>query len=215
MLPSDKIFTILCVIFAVLIVLGNLIYQKIVFLPVFNWYIFEISAGVILCPLTFLITDLIAEFYGRERARFCVKTALILNIAVAFSIMLMDRLEATSWSKVDNNLFHTVFGFYGIAFLGSIIACYVAQTLDIFLYLGIKKLTQGRFLWLRNSGSTAISLFVDTSIVIGFMGLFGAFPLEKLGSLTFNSYMFKLLFTICNIPVFYICVWGIKRTLYK
>ncbi|WP_410526340.1 VUT family protein [Rickettsia massiliae] len=61
-------------------------------------------------PLTFLLTDLIAEFYGKERANFCVKLAIIFNIIVILIISLMDKLEATNWSNVDNITFHKVFG---------------------------------------------------------------------------------------------------------
>lgn len=76
---EDRIYTALCALFAVLIVMGNLIYQKFVFLPVLPFYTFELSVGAILYPLTFMLTDLIAEFYGKNRANFCVKLALALN----------------------------------------------------------------------------------------------------------------------------------------
>jgi len=128
---EDSIYTSLCVLFSVLIVMGNLIYQKFAVLPIFPFLAFELSVGAILYPLTFLLTDLIAEFYGKEKANFCVKLAIFMNIIVSGIILGMDRLEATSWSTVDNNIFHKVFGFYSVAFIGSVIACYSAQALDI------------------------------------------------------------------------------------
>lgn len=190
--------------------MGNLIYQKFVFLPILPFYTFELSVGAVLYPLTFMLTDLIAEFYGKDKANFCVKLALALNIAVALIIALMDRLDATNWSKVDNSTFHKVFGAYGIAFLGSIIACYIAQLIDIKIYLWIRKLTGEKYLWLRSNGSTAISLFVDTAIVISFLTIFGVLPVDKLWLLIFNSYIFKLFFSICSIPLFYASVFSIR-----
>jgi uncharacterized integral membrane protein (TIGR00697 family) len=207
---EDRVYTTLCALFAVLIVMGNLIYQKFVFLPILPFYTFELSVGAILYPLTFMLTDLIAEFYGKNRANFCVKLALALNITVALIIAFMDKLNATDWSKIDNDTFHKVFGLYGVSFLGSIIACYIAQLIDIRIYLWIRKLTGDKYLWLRSNGSTAISLFVDTTIVISFLTIFGVLPVGKLWLLIFNSYLFKLFFSICSIPLFYASVSAIK-----
>jgi uncharacterized integral membrane protein (TIGR00697 family) len=212
-IEADKIYTTLCVLFAVLIVMGNLVYQKFVFLPIFPFHTFELSVGAILYPLTFLLTDLITEFYGKNKANYCVKLAIIMNIMVALIIMFMDKLSATEWSKIDNFTFHKVFGFYSVAFIGSIIACYIAQLIDITIYLWIRKLTHGKWLWLRNNGSTAISLFVDTSIVIGIMTVFGILPVNQMLMLIVNSYTFKIFFTICSTPLFYLSVMGIRKVI--
>ena len=210
MTRDESIYTSLCVLFAVLIVTGNLIYQKFVSLPLLPFHTFELSVGAILYPLTFLLTDLITEFYGKEKANFCVKLGISMNILVACMIAGMDQLEATDWSKIDNVLFHKVFGLYSIAFIGSILACYTAQTVDIMLYVWIRKITKGKWLWARNNGSTAVSLFVDTFIVITFMTLFHIFPLERMWPLIMNSYFFKLFFSICSTPLFYLLVKIIK-----
>ncbi|CAK6511583.1 queuosine precursor transporter [Rickettsia helvetica] len=212
---KEKIYIILCTFFTVLIIVGNLIYQKFVYLNIFNFYILELSIGAIFYPLTFLLTDLIAEFYGKERANFCVKLAIIFNIIVVLIISLMDKLEATNWSNVDNITFHKVFGSYHISFLASTFACYIAQLVDINIYLWIRKITKGKYLWIRNNFSTAISLFIDTFIVIGIMSLFNIFPFDQLGHLVLNSYSFKLFFTIFSTPVFYAGVWLISLFIKK
>ena len=214
MTRDDSIYTSLCVLFSVLIVMGNLIYQKFVFLPILPFHTFELSVGAILYPLTFLLTDLITEFYGKEKANFCVKLAISMNIFVACVIVGMDQLEATSWSKIDTITFHKVFGFYSVAFVGSIIACYTAQIVDITLYLWIRKITKGKWLWARNNGSTAISLFVDTFIIITLMVMFNVLPIDRMWPLIINSYLFKLFFSICSTPLFYIAV-GIIRKNYE
>ena len=207
---DDKIYTIICVLFAVLIVMGNMIYQKFVALPIIPFHTFELSVGAVIYPLTFLLTDLIAEFYGKNKANFCVKLALTMNIVVALLIAMMDKFSATEWSKIDDITFHKVFGLYSVAFIGSIMACYTAQLVDISIYLWIRKITSGKYLWLRNNGSTAISLLVDTSIVISFMCVFGALPIDKMGTLIINGYLYKLFFTICSTPLFYAIIGLIK-----
>ncbi|WP_339042314.1 queuosine precursor transporter [Candidatus Lariskella endosymbiont of Hedychridium roseum] len=210
---AEKVYASLCILFSGLIILGNLVYQKFVILHVPSIYTFELSAGAILYPLTFSITDLITEFYGKARANFCVRFAILTNIVIATIIALIDYLPATSWSKVDNLTFHKVFGFYSVAFIGSMIACYVSQAVDIMMYLWIYKLTKGKHLWLRNNGSTCISLFIDTTIVIVFLTMFKVLPAEQMLTLIFNSYVWKLFFTICSTPMFYIYVRIIKLIL--
>lgn len=210
---EEKIYTGLSILFSVLVVLGNLIYQKFVILSLGSWHTFELSVGAILYPITYLLTDLIAEFYGKEKVTFCVRIAIGMNIIVVLILSWMDQLPATSWSKIDNTTFHHVFGLYGVAFLGSITACYVSQLVDIFLYLSIRRITQGKYLWLRNNISTSISLLIDTSIVVGLMTLFGVLPKDQLYPLIANSYSWKLLLTICCTPIFYAIVFSIRRSL--
>lgn len=210
MTNSEKIYTGLCVLFSALIIVGNLTYQKFVILPILPFHTFELSVGAIIYPLTFLITDLIAEFYGKEKSQFCVRFAIIINILVATIITGMDLLQTTSWSKIDQETFHKVFGLYYVAFTSSIVACFISQALDISLYLWIRKITKGKYLWLRNNGSTAVSLLVDTSVVITFMTIFGVLPKQQALTLIINSYSFKLFFTVCSIPFFYLCVYLIN-----
>jgi len=211
MTAVDRMYIILCAFFSVLIVVCNLTYQKFVFLPALPFHTFELSVGAILYPLMFMLTDLIAEFYDKKRATFCVRLAIAMNVVAAFIVTGMDHLQATPWSKIDNALFHKVFGLYGLAFVAIIFACYVAQLVDITLYLWIKKLTRGKWLWLRNNGSTAISLFVDTFVAINLLTLLDIFPRDHMWIIIANSYSFKLFATVCNTPLFYVLVGMIKR----
>lgn len=208
---DEFIYTSLCVFFSVIIVVDNLIYQKFVFLSLFSLYTFELSVGAILYPLTFLLLGLITEFYGKDKAKLCIGFGICMNIFIACILVGMDYLDATAWSRIDNATFHKVFGLYNIAFIGSIIACYTAQVIDITLYLWIHRITKGKWLWVRNNGSTAISLFVDTLIIVTFMTMFSVIPTDRMWPLIINSYSFKIFFSICSIPLFYIFVRIIKK----
>lgn len=206
-----NLFTTLCLIFAVLLVLGNLTYQKIVYFPLFSFHSFTLSVGTLLYPLSYFITDLIAELYGKKKAQFCVRLALATNLIVVCIIAGMDKLEATPWSFLDNAAFHHAFGNYSVAFFASLIACSISQTVDIKLYLWLKKITYGKWLGLRNLLSTACSLLVDTSIVISIMAFSGLFPIEVTKDLILNSFGFKLLLSICTVPFFYLVLFSIKK----
>lgn len=206
----EKIYTGLCIIFSVLLVVGNLTYQKFAIISFVGLYRFELSVGAILYPMTFLITDLITEFYGKEKAVFCVRFAMFVNLLVAIIISCMDALPTAAWSKIDGTTFHKVFSLYYVALTSSLIACYIAQKLDITLYLLLRKITKGKYLWLRNNVSTAISLFIDTFIVITVMTMFNILPKEQKHTLIINSYSWKLAFTILSTPMFYLSFAIIK-----
>jgi uncharacterized integral membrane protein (TIGR00697 family) len=203
----DKVYIFLSTLFASLVITGNLIYQKFVAIDLLSIYTIELSVGAMMYPATFLLTDLISEFYGAKYADFCVKLSICMNIIIAIMIHCMDTLNATTWSNIDDATFHKVFGMYGINFIGSILACYISQSIDIRLYMFIRKVTNNKYLWLRSNVSTAVSLLVDTSIVISFLTIFGVLSYENMLSLIINSYMFKLLFTICSTPIFYLLVY--------
>ena len=207
---EEKFYTLLCALFAILVVVSNMIYQKFVYLPILSVHVFEISAGAVFYPASFLITNLITEFYGKEKAQFCVRLSTAINITVCCLVQFIGGLEATKWSKIDNATFNSIFGVYGFALLGSLVASYIAQMVDIRLYLLIKKLISNRYLVL-SSLSSAVSLLVDTSIVIIFIAIIGAVPYEQVFPLILNSYMYKLSFIIIATPIFLFIVMYFKR----
>lgn len=210
MLSNEKIFSVLCTLFAVIVILSNLIYKKFVALNILLIPVFELSAGALLYPFSFFVSNLIAEFYGKEKAKFCVRTAIVMSATVALLILLVDILPSTSWSNISQENFHNTFGSFGTMFIISMTACYISQSLDIPIYLIIQKLTKGKYLWARNSGSTMVSLFVDTAILTALAVLAGIMPVDKLWLLIFNSYSWKVFFTVCGIPFFYLAVWFIR-----
>ena len=210
---SDKVYTALCMLFVSFIIVGNLTCRKVVVLNIPFLRNFEIDVGVMLFPISFLLTDLITEFFGKDRVKCCVRLAVVINIIVASIVMFMKHMHAASWSEVDDITFCMVFGFYHVVVVGSMIACYIAQMIDVFVYLCIRAVTKEKFLWLRSSISSAISLLVDTLIMVFFVIISGMQPFEKCWELIRNSYSWKLFFIICNVALFYIFVGIIRMIL--
>lgn len=208
---KEKIYVALCVMFIALVLVGNMIYQKFVYLNIFDIYTFEVSAGAIFYPLTFLVSDLIVEFFGASRAKFCVRLSILVSFCVSIMIYCIAQLKAVPWSKVDDQLFKLVFGHFGIAFAASIFTSYVSQSVDIYIYNVLRKLTADKYLWLRNNLSSAISLLVDTGLITILLGLFGILPKDQVNNLIINSYLFKILFTLSITPVFYLTYYLIKQ----
>jgi len=188
-----------------------LTYPKVVYLPILPFHTFEVSVALTLYIFTFMLTDLIVEFYGKKRTNFCVKLAVFMNAIGILIVTGMDQLQATPWSKIDNTIFHSVFGISGLAFITGMFSTYVAQLVDVTLYLWIKKITKGKWLWLRNNGSTAISLWVDSFVCISLLAMLGVIDKERKWAVIMNSYSFKLFCIICNTPLFYLLVGIIRK----
>ncbi len=127
----------------------------------FGTYSFAIAVGVLPYPLTFLCTDLISEFYGRQRANFLVWVGLLLNAWVVFILWLGGALPGSE-SPVYFDMQKLAFG----AVTASMLAYLAAQFVDVQLFHFLKWLTNGKHLWLRNNGSTLCSQLVDTTAVI-------------------------------------------------
>lgn len=199
---TEKIYLSLCSTLMLFGVMGNIIYQKFVVLTFPGPIVFEISAGAILYPLTLMLTNLITEFYGQEKALFSVVLSVILNSIVAVILVCVDALPAVGWSPVNDKDFHQIFGVYTPAFMASTLALYVARRFDIFLYTQIRRLAQDRYLTLRNFVSIALSLLLDTCIVITLMVLWNALPISNVGLLIRDSYLWKIVCTLFTMPLF-------------
>jgi len=207
---SLSLYVILCSIFCTIIITGNLIFQKFVQINFFG-NVFEISAGVMLYPVTFLISDLITEFYGELYAKLMIKTAVICSIIVLGVVSLADWCSATSWSIVDDKTFYKVFNAYGIGTAASIIANYLGQRVDIRVYSYLKLLTSGKHLWLRNNVSTFLGQFVDTVAVVFLLNMFNIIPFNQCYMVVVSSLGFKLIAALCDTPFCYLGYYLITK----
>ncbi len=211
-LRMTLLYTGLASLFSVIAVLSNLITVKLFQAP-FHQHL-AIPAGILTYPLTFLIGDLVTEIFGEKKARFMVYLGFFANMAaygIIFCAILLPPHPLT-----NQQAFEWAFGLSGIAVIGSIFAYLVGQILDIQIFSALKKITQGRHLWLRNNGSTLISQLVDTVLVNGIYCTFalGLKP-DAVLKIIFISYLYKGAVTIANTPLFYLAVFLSKKTIYR
>ena len=211
MTNSLKLYVIFCSIFCTIIVTANLIFQKFVSINLFG-NVLEISVGVMLYPITFLISDFVTEFYGKESARFMVNIAILCSFIVFILILVSDYYPATEWSMIDDTIFHKVFNVYGIGAIASIIANYSGQLVDIYLFSYLKLLTDGKYLWLRNNVSTILGQFVDTAVVISILCIFGIIPQEQFFIISLSSLSFKILAALADTPLCYLGYYLIRKS---
>ncbi|MGY5846463.1 queuosine precursor transporter [Salegentibacter sp. HM20] len=210
-LAAQRIYLILGGLFIASLVVSNLIFQKFFSWDFFGIYTFEISVGILPYPVTFLITDIISEVYGKRRANRVVTTGIFASFFSLLIIYSANAVPATSWSPIGDALFTEVFGATAIAVFASMTAYLLAQYVDIHLFHFWKKLTRGKHLWLRNNLSTFSSQFVDTFSVLFLLCSFGKIEWELFGALLLSGFLFKVIVAILDTPLLYASVFLIRK----
>ena len=216
---QDRLYLILSGIFIASLISSNLIFQKFFFWTPFaflanfeasGWtvwlssYTFELSVGILPYPITFLVTDIVSEIYGREKADRIVVSGFISSIFIMGVVMVGDLAAATDWSPVNDNTFHKVFGLFGPAVFASMTAYLTAQFIDIRIFHFWKRKTKNRHLWLRNNGSTIFSQLIDTISVLFLLCSFGVIDWVRFYPLLLNGFLFKVLVALIDTPFFYL-----------
>jgi hypothetical protein len=188
---------------------------------------FNMSAGVITWPLIFIMTDIINEYFGLKQVRFLSILAAIL-ISYAFLVVgfAIGLIPSDFWisQKIDGETVNMNLAFKGIfgqgmwIIAGSIIAFLIGQMVDVFLFHQIKRNTGERLLWLRATGSTLASQFIDSFAVI-----FIAFYLnpqyswswQMVAAIGLVNYTYKFVVAILMTPLLYFVHGIIDRYLGK
>ena len=210
-LVAQKIYLLLAALFITSLVVSNLIFQKFFYwypfdVEIFGSKLFEISVGILPYPITFLITDLISEIYGKKRANQVVVTGIFASLFSLGIILVANSVPATSWSYVQDDMFSTVFGSTAIAVAASMMAYLFAQFVDIQVYHFWKRLTKGKHLWLRNNFSTWFSQFVDTCTILILLCSFDIIAWEKFKGLLIAGFLFKVIIALLDTPFLYLGV---------
>jgi len=208
---QERLFLGLMAVFIASLVAGNLIFQKFFQWTPFGLYTFELSVGILPYPVTFLITDIVAEIYGRRRADQIVIAGFIASLFVLALVMVANAVPQTAWSPVSDQEFSRVFGLFGPAVFASMTAYLSAQLIDIRVFHFWKRLTKGRHLWLRNNASTIVSQLVDTSAVLLLLCAFGVIEWERFPALLENGFLFKMLVALVDTPLFYLAAFLLRK----
>jgi uncharacterized PurR-regulated membrane protein YhhQ (DUF165 family) len=215
-------------VFIASLVVCNLIVQKFfVWEPFGLKNFFYLSAGIIPYPITFLVTDILSECYGKKRANQVVLAGLAASIFVVFVVVLSDGIRAGDAGIFHSTLrtlsgadamtgkelpaekldlyFHQIFGRTSRAVAASMIAYLVAQLVDIQLFHFWRRLTNGKHLWIRNNFSTITSQLVDTTLVVSLLFL-GTDIQGRIPQMILSGWVFKILMALSDTPFFYLAV---------
>ena len=214
---AKNIYLLLAGLFITSLVVSNLIFQKF-----FYWYplnlkvlgnsLFELSVGILPYPITFLITDLISEIYGKKKANQVVITGIFASFFSMGILLIANEVPAIENSPIDDKTFNQVFALSPIAALASMIAYLLAQFVDIRIYHFWKNLTQGKMLWLRNNFSTFSSQLIDTVLVVGLLSVFGVLEWKLFWGLVISGFLFKIIIAALDTPLLYLFVGIFRKT---
>jgi len=208
---ANKIYLVLAALFITSLVVSNLIFQKFFYWNPFGWFPFEISVGLLPYPITFLITDIISEIYGKKKANQVVVMGIFASLFSVIIVLIGNYTTATSWSPVNNEVYTQVFGFSPIAVLASMFAYLFAQFIDIRIFHFWKQKTKGKHLWLRNNFSTFTSQFIDTFTVVLLLCFFKILSWDVFGSLLLSGFLFKILVAALDTPILYVAVFYFRK----
>ena len=216
----DRVYVVLAVLFVTLLILTNVIGQKL-----FLLFGETLTAGLITYPLTFLVTDVVSEIYGKRRADRMVIMGFAMTLVMLVIVQISIALPASPlWGSTiavgltDGPAMQNAWlGSFGVGWwlvTGSMCAYLVAQLIDNWLFHFWRELTHGKHLWLRNNGSTMFSQLVDTFIVNSFL-FYGAFGWEFVVGLKVMGviYLFKLAIAAIDTPFCYLIIGGLKSYL--
>ncbi len=228
----EKIYSYLLMLFVTAIVLTNIIGIKIfeISSDILNFSFFNgpitLTTGIITYPLTFIITDIVCEVYGKKKADQMVVLGFFASILSLFFINIAILLSGSpawinqtlGYSSITDmqRAYESVFALPGFLIGASMLAYLIAQLIDVKIFHYFKNLTKGKYLWLRNNVSTMFSQLVDTFIVNSIF-LYFALNLQwdLILKIIIASYIFKVVIAALDTPLVYFGVYHIKNKINK
>lgn len=202
-----RLFVVLAGVFCTALVVGDILSVKL-----FEVHLGPIgsvmSVGIVLFPVTFVLTDTLNEFYGQRVARFVTWVGLgmaLFAFAAIYVVLGIDwapLTRAPDYRGTVESSFNNVFGGSQRILLASMAAYVIGQLIDIAVFHLLKRRTHNRMLWLRATGSTVVSQLIDT-VVFQSVAWAGVLPPEVITRIVLSSYAVKLLVAVGLTPIIY------------
>lgn len=231
MTRADATYTVLAAAFSVVLVLTNIIGTKLFALfpdggPAWinGGEPITLTAGIVTYPLTFWLTDIVSELWGRRRADLMVllgfgMSFLMLGIVQLGLVLPPSDFWTLSARGIEDPIemqaaFDATFHNPRILLFASMLAYMVAQLFDVRLYHFWWRVTKGRHMWVRNNGSTMISQLVDTIIVNGIFLRWGlSLEWSTIGEIILWVYVCKVMLAWLDTPLLYLGRGALRRFL--
>lgn len=195
----------LIALYVAFVLISNIIAYKIAAFD-FGFVTFFATAATLVFSVTFLLTDIVNEKFGRKETQKMIFIAFATQVAVALFIWLAINLEpAPFWP--DQEIFAKIIGFAPRIMLASWIAFLISENVDAYIFAWFKKVTNGRHLWMRNAFSSIPSMSLDTVIFVT-IAFYGVQPLLPLIT---GVLVIKWLVGVVDIPFMYLN----RRIMYK
>lgn len=208
-----RYYDLLLVAFVVALLCSNLIgagKAAVVTLPVLG----EVSygAGILFFPISYLFGDILTEVYGYAHDRRAVWAGFAaLLFAALMSLVVIGLTPAPGpYMESYQQGLETVFGNTWRIVLASILAFWAGSMANAYVMARLKVATQGRHLWMRTIGSTAVGELIDSSIFY-LTAFYGVWPTEQVIAVAVAQYFLKTGWEVLMTPVTYRVVAWLKR----
>ncbi len=187
---------------------------------------FNLTAGAVIWPVAFITSDLINEYFGRPGVK---RISYLAAFFIAYSFLVifltMELPPAQWWLDANNkdaagNYFNMDFAFNKILgqgqriIIASLAAFLIGQLVDVFVFQKLRQLTGSKMLWLRATGSTLVSQFIDSFVVL-YLAFVGIFSNQQILAIGFTNYLYKFSVAILLTPAIYLGHYVIDRYLGK
>ena len=164
-------------------------------------------ASVIIFSVTYLLTDIVNERFGREATLQMIWVAFLTQlVAVVFILIAIALPSAPFWT--DQEAFSRILSSAPRVIAASLFTFIIMETLDAYVFHWFKQKTQGRHLWLRNVASTIPAMTLDTILFV-FLAFYGVFPILQL---IIGVIVIKWLVGVIDIPFMYLNRWIMNKT---
>ncbi len=204
-LRTYKHFDLLLSIFLVVLLISNLVGQKLCAIGPF-----VVSGANLLFPITYIFGDVFTEVYGYAASRRAIWLGFLANGLLAFMGMLTVWLPpAPGWRNQE--AFATVFGQIPLLVVASLIAYWCGEFANSFTLAKMKLFTSGKHLWTRTVGSTVVGQFVDTVLLYSIAFSATTAPSTLVKGI-FSAYLFKVVYEVLATPLTYAVVAFLKRS---
>lgn len=194
---------VLAMVFVTCLIAANLVAAKL-----FSVGGLSMTSGIIIYPLTFLVLDSITECWGKSIAQKIVWIGLLANLLFIVLLQAAIHLPPAPFWK-NEAAFAEILGAMPRTVIASLCGYSISQTLDIAIFTGLKKRTQGKMLWLRSLLSTAISQLADSTVFM-FVGFTGILPVTAILSTIGSEYVLKFGYAVVGVPLIYLIVHWIR-----
>lgn len=192
---------------------GLLVISNILAVKLFSIGEYMLPGAAIVYVVTYLLTDVIGEVYGKEAARKTVTAGFFTQVMAMIFIFLTIQLPAAPIFAL-NTEFEAILGGSFRVMIASLAAYLMSQHFDVFIFHKLKAKHGESKLWLRNNLSTMSSQLIDTTIFI-VIAFIGTMPLSVLGGMIVTQYVFKLIVAVVDTPIAYLLVRFAKKETVK
>ncbi|WP_425639352.1 queuosine precursor transporter [Algoriphagus yeomjeoni] len=189
---------------------------------------FNLTAGAVIWPVVFITTDIINEYFGKKGVK---KISFLTAGLIAYAFIVISVVTALTpadfWLDVNattpagesfniSYAFNTIFRQGLGIIIGSLTAFLLGQLIDVYVFQKLRSVTGENKIWLRATGSTLVSQFIDSFVVLGIaFYVFGNWSLSQIIAVGIMNYIYKMTVAIVLTPLLYVAHGVIDKYLGK